>query len=275
MTDVEGIVELAASVKIAEVAEGPDGRHFLVTHQNCEVQEITDPHGLMPKRPSYVHASVTVQTAESLSEYVNRFKSRNTMLYADITASTIRAIIDYHNPPARPDGGEVYAEHAAHRATLVLPFSEEWRLWTERHGKLTDQLTFARFIEENASDIMRPVGGELLDSIRDLQAHRKVHFVKAVRTSSDNENFEWTDETNVRQTKGDVEIPTKFVLGIPVYFGEAPVEVHAFLRWKLDDGKLLLGIHLHRAEHVRQAEFQKIMLAIGKATDCCMVFGAP
>src|SRR5690606_14184241 len=121
-------------------------------------------------------------------------------------------------------------------------------------------------------DIVAPSAGELLDTVRDLHASRKVNFIKAVRTASDNENFEFTDETTAK-TRGGLELPTKFLLNLPVYFGEPPVEVYAFLRWKLDDGQLHLGIQLHRIEHVRQAVFKQIVLDVSGRTACPVVFG--
>ena len=100
-----------------------------------------------------------------------------------------------------------------------------------------------------------------------------MNFIKAVRTATDNENFEYSEETNATSKKGDLELPTKFVLGLPVYFGEPDTEVHAFLRWRLDDGALTLGIQLHRVEHVRQAVFKQIVLDVASRTECPAVFG--
>ena len=118
-----------------------------------------------------------------------------------------------------------------------------------------------------------PDAGELLDACRDLQVRRKVNFTKAVRTASDNENFEFSEETNATTKKGDLELPTKFTLGLPVYFGDAETEVFAFLRWKLDEGQLTLGIQLHRVEHVRQAVFKQIVMDVASRTSCPAVFG--
>jgi len=135
------------------------------------------------------------------------------------------------------------------------------------------QLDFARFIEENAPDIKAPDAGTLLEAVRDLQARRNVSFVAAVRTASDNESFEYHDNTEAR-TKGDLELPTKFLLSLPVYFGDPPLELQAFLRWRMTEGKLSLGIKLHRAEHVRQAAFQQIVVAVHEHTGVLPVYGA-
>ncbi len=264
-TEAGTIAALAAKASGAHVVKTDDKREFLIVPSGFSDKEVSDAYGLKLAKPRYIKQTVTIETADSLVDYVNRFKGSDTLLLAEISANRIVALIDYHNATA--------AAHVAHRAKMELPFSEEWSLWTKASGRLMPQLEFARFIEENAADIRAPSAGELLDACRDLQVRRKVNFIKAVRTASDNENFEYSEETSTTTKKGDLELPTKFVLGLPVYFGQAETELQAFLRWRLDDGALTLGIQLHRVEHVRQAVFQQIVLDVSERTDCPAVFG--
>lgn len=263
MNNTETVVDLVHKAMEAHIVESGE-RKFLIVPDGAKSQEITDPHGLKPSTPRYISQAVTLQTVDSLVDYVKRFKSADTVLFADIEANSITAAIDYH--------AKEKAANVAHCATMALPFSEEWRLWTGISGQLKPQLEFARFLEENGGDVKAPSGAELLEACRDLQAHRKVNFIQAVRTASDNENFEYSDETEAR-TKGGIELPQRFQLALPVYFGEPTTELYAFLRWRLDDGKLLLGVQLNRAEHVRQAVFKQIVLSVGSRTECPVVLG--
>jgi uncharacterized protein YfdQ (DUF2303 family) len=262
-TEADAVAALAAKANGAHVVKTDDGRAFLIVPPGFTHTEVSEAYGLKLTKPAYIKQAVKIETADSLADYVKRFKGPGTILFADISTNVIVALIDYH--------GQDKAEHVAHRVKLELPFSEEWRLWTSISGQLQSQLDFARFLEENGADVRVPEAGELLEACRDLQAHRKVNFTKAVRTSSDNENFEFTEETEAK-TRGGIELPTRFILGIPVYFGEQDEEVHAFLRWKLDDG-LKLGIKLHRPEHIRQARFKLIVQAVAESTGCPAVYG--
>jgi uncharacterized protein YfdQ (DUF2303 family) len=270
MTEAKEIAELAVkAVEKAHFVRSEDGREFLVVPHGHHQVEVTLPDALPLYDPHFIKQAVTLQTTDSLSDYVNRYKSADTLLFADISQNLIRAQVDYHPAPTNdPPAGRI-----AHAATLQLAYSTEWHEWNKISGRLMEQLEFARFVEENGADVRAPTGAELLECVRDLQAHRKVNFIKAVRTSSENENFEYSDETTATSKKGAVEVPTKFKLGIPVYFGEPDVEVFAFLRWKLTEGNLTLGIQLHRTEHVRQAVFKAIVLAVGERTSCPVVFG--
>ena len=244
--------------------------------------DVTEPNAVRNPLPDHVIQGVTVQTVDSLVDYTNRFKTGDTALFADIAANRIVSALDYHqgskiapgaDDKAGPDLVDApIAAHGDHSAVLSLPFSVEWQTWTKIHGQLMPQLEFARFLEENAADIAAPAGADLLDACRDLQAVRTVNFKKAVRTATDNESFEYNDDTEAR-TSGGLELPTKFMLSIPVYFGGANTTLFAFLRWKLEAGSLRLGVALHRAEHVRQAVFKEILLDVADRTERPAVFG--
>lgn len=266
--EAETIAGLAVKASGAHTLKAADGREFLIVPAGSTQSEISDPHGLKLSTPRYISQVVTVQALDSLVDYVNAYKTGNTMLFADIMANSITALIDYH-------GKDQKAENVAHRVTMALPYSEEWKLWTSIDGKMVGQLEFARFLEENHPDIAQPNAAELIEMARDLHAARNVKFSKVVRTDSDNENFTAEDTTTLgsRSTGNSVELPRQFTVRIPVYFGEEAIEMSAFLRWKVGDEGMALGIKLWRPEHVRQAMFKQIVVGAAERTSLTAVFG--
>jgi uncharacterized protein YfdQ (DUF2303 family) len=265
-TEAGAVAALAIAANTAQIIDaGPSGQ-FLVTPDGVNAERIInyDAHGLIVEAPSRIAQTVLLQTTASLVDYVNRFKGEHTTLLADIAANSIMAAIDYHGPAA--------ADHVGHLAKLTLPHSVEWDAWKSQDKKMGDQQSFARWLEENAADVEAPSGADLLEICRDIQAVRRADFRKVVRTSGEVERFEYTEATEAK-TSGSVEVPTKFQLRIPVYFGEGTEVLFAFLRWKLNEGDLQLGYQLHRAEHVRQAVFQQIVLDVASRTGCPAVFG--
>lgn len=248
-----------------QIITSNSGREFLVTPDGFQHADVSEPHGVAEPEPAFIRQDVTLQTTDSLVDYLGRFSDADSLMFADIEASRIVAAVDYH--------GKADPARVAHRATLSLPFSEEWKIWTRIDDRLMPQLEFARFLEENGADVEAPSGAELLEACRDLQAKRKVDFKKAVRTNTDNESFEYSDETTATTKGGSVEVPSKFQLRLPVYFGDTTVELFAFLRWKLEDGQLLLGVKLHRREHVRQAVFKRIVEDAAGRSGVDVVFG--
>src|SRR5690349_12332800 len=146
-TEAGAIAALAAKASGAHVVKLNDNREFLVHPRETVATEVSDAYGLKLAKPRYIRQTVTIETADSLIDYVNRFKVGDSMLFAEIAGNRIVALIDYHGPSAAEDDARGEASHVAHRAKMELPFSEEWKLWTGISGKLMPQLEFARFIE--------------------------------------------------------------------------------------------------------------------------------
>lgn len=269
-TNADAVAELARqSTAQPTILTTSAGREYLIlplsgggyTHV-----DVTEKGRQLDPAPDFISQAVIVQTTASLIDYVDEFGDDATALFADIMHNRIVAALDYHTPDA--------AARSVHKATLDLPHSVEWGVWTAIDGQLMGQLDFARFLEENSADIEAPDAAELLEVCRDLQARRKVNFTKAVRTASDNENFEYTDETTATTARGGVEIPSKFQLRIPVYFGGTSYAIGAFLRWRLVEGEgLKLGIKLHNREHVRQAVFKEVVDQAAASTKRPAYFG--
>jgi uncharacterized protein YfdQ (DUF2303 family) len=275
-TEAGVIAELAVKAQAtAAIVETADGREFLFKPDGYSQQEVTLPDKIAPLPPHFVAQRVTLQAVDSLCDYLDRFKTDDTVLFADIDKDTIVGVIDYHKAQKGLADGTKQAAFLKHTATLVLPKSEEWRIWTEADAKgLMEQLAFARFLEENGGDVVAPAGADLLEICRDLQAKRSVNFTKAVRTNSDNESFEYTDKTDLSD-KGGIEVPTRFELKLPVYFGEQTTQLFAYLRWAIDTekGGLKIGVKLSRAEYVRQAWFKQIVTEVGSRTGCTVIYG--
>lgn len=268
------------------VGEDGEGRDFLLTRDatgNTRVEEIKplDFHGNLTAKPSRIVQVVEVETQDSLEAYVRDFKTASSRLFASISASTITAVLDYHQgrTDALASGVEVVqrdamaADFGQNTAMLRLPFSEEWERWAAADGKLFDQQSFARTLHENRTEISEPDAATVIDAVRDLRAARNVTFTPEVSMTNNTESFSLSDTTDVSRRTGSLDIPASFVLRLPVYFGGEVVQIEAALRTEVVEGRLMLGIKLMRRENVRQAVFQRAVLAVTSATGVPVVYG--
>lgn len=308
-SDIEVLVRAAAAQPV--LAKLPDDRVFAIIpngKDSYKLENITPANTVEVPLPKLVTQHVQVQTAASLIEYVNRFQNEHTVLFADIQRNSIQAIIDYHRQPAAnangpatanpQDGAKAIAAGdepsdlpvaalAVHRATLTLPFSVEWQTWNSVSDKLMSHKDFASFLEENSIDILpledfrkgEQLGDEaipttLLEMCRDLQVINNVNFSSAVR-DGDYTSVAFQKE-NDAATKGGIKLPPQIQLHIPVYFGEPSVVVTAFIRKRVDDNGLRLGVKLSRVENIRQAEFHRIVEGVVQETNhLTRVYGSP
>lgn len=240
-----------------------DGREMLTHPPGYIVKDVSLPQNVKPPIPTYIKQSVDVQTKDSLVEYVERFKTDNTVIFADIDDNRIVAVIDYHTAKNEP-------AITSHRAVLDLKHSTAWDTWTGIEGQMYRQTDFAKFIEENSEDIASPTGATLLEMVLDLEKSKSIRVVRKMRTAgSDDGQSGSTVEVN------GTELPSVFNLSIPVYFGEAPVPVRAFTRDALSQDKIItIGFKLARTEMIRQAEFLRISTEIAEATSVPMIAGS-
>lgn len=273
MSEVEAVSGLVLASQAKPVQfDAPEGRSFIALPQpggGFKLEQITSPNKADVLMPKVVSQHVQMQTAESMVAYINRFKNADTVLFADIARDTIVAIVDYHG------AGETLAPRlGSHRATLTLPKSLEWQVWTKASGQMMSHVGFATFLEENSVDIRNPVGADLLELCRDLQVVQNVNFGSSVRMGDVTQvNYQKDQDA---ASKGSISLPQSIMLNIPVYFGEAGVPVMAFMRRQIDDGKLKLGVQISRAENVRQDEFHRIVDKItAEVGGLTTVYGAP
>jgi uncharacterized protein YfdQ (DUF2303 family) len=270
-------MEVEHRLIVRDKAEGPN----LVVLRDGEgaerIEEIVDKvGGVEIVAPGRIKTTLTLETVDSLGAYLNRFKTSSSTILAAISSDNIVGVLNYHASSRDDDpvpAAIFEADFLDHRATLKLQRSLEWQAWTGISGKMLPQLDLVRFIEENREDVLSPDAATILEACRDLQMLRKVDFRSVVREDSENYRIEYAEESDARP-KGAVTMPSEIVLRLPVYFGDAEVDVNALIRWKIDDGKLTLGLVLKRAERIRQAQFQQVVAGLVETTGLQALYGS-
>ena len=247
-----------------------DGNRDFAAHRNdFTLKEVTSPNAAEVLMPKIVMQTPNLQTVPSLISYVNRFKNDDTVLFADIKNNRIIAVIDYHKAPVLT--AEPAARLGVHSAILHLPFSQEWDVWNGQDEELMRHVDFASFLEENSFDVTKPSGADLLELCRDLAVKQDMQFSSSIRMG-DTVSVSYSKDGDAT-TKAGMALPVSFEISIPVYFGEANVPITAWTRRKIDDGRLLLGYKLSRAEAIRQREFNRIVSEVEADTNVTTVYG--
>lgn len=210
-----------------------------------------------------------LHTVDSFCAYVNRHAHEDAaVVFFDENKSTFSAVLNYH--PLSRDG---YADWCDHRALYTMPASTEWQTWMRSNNAGKNQAEFAQFIEDNLPDIIEPEGAKLLDMVKTLQAKRSVNFESAVRLDNGATEFVYLEDIKGTVTKGKVDIPTEFKIGIPPYRGEAPFVVVARLRYRINDTKLVLWFDLVRPHKVLEQVQREVSARIAEGTKLPMFAG--
>ena len=122
---VEGLI-LASQAKPVQF-DAPEGRTFVAIPSGegaFKLEQITSPNKADVLMPKVVTQHVKMQTAESLADYINRFKSIDTMLFADIASDTIVSVIDYDGMPDTKT--KPAPDHGIHRLQSVVGLADQF-----------------------------------------------------------------------------------------------------------------------------------------------------
>lgn len=260
---------------IADIARASVSPEVLHTHGEHDVMYVTLPegaeasvidlekYGTQPRRKNTT--SVCHELAD-LIRYTKRHRiETQTTLWVDVVGASVLSVINDHS-----------AEDAAwrdHRATHKLRSTEQWKHWTSKHDQLMPQSSFAEHVEDGALSIVDPDAATMLEIAESFHANSKVHFKQAQRLRDGNLNLEYTEETTASAgVRGDVQVPQTIGLSLAVFEGQPPVHVQARLRYRLSEGKLLLGYKIVDVDEVLRAAFDLVEDQLVEAFDREVVF---
>lgn len=263
------LAALDAAIEAARLANpvvtGTDGRQHAFLPEGYALKELPDDTRL----PPYATGHVVVDDRASLVNYANRFQTKQSIIIADFDAGRIGASLDWHPDNQHDQKGKSGANR--HHVTLALRFSEEFTRWNGFANKLHEQEVFARFLEENASDVGHPEAAAMIELSRDFEATVGQVYKSAVRLDNGDRRMVFETETKAQNS---VVIPQRFTLSIPIYNGEEPDELTCLFRWRAaGGGQVQLGFDWHRVEHQRRAHFTQIAYAAAEETGLPVFMG--
>ncbi|OZE88060.1 hypothetical protein CH304_00375 [Rhodococcus sp. 15-649-1-2] len=245
--DVETIADLAADAYERSESLTPvagEIRSFIISRDE---QRVTDSFERYLDQPSRPRGGTTVRDVDSFATLILRGADvDDTILFADERANTVTAILNYYG-------------WGDHRITLHLTTSPEWEHWKKLNNQLVTQVAFAEHIEDGLTAIVSPPAADLMELAQTFQAHREVQFESGQRLSSGDVKFRYHEETKAGAgQKGELEVPEKFDLRLPVYRGGAPFPITARLRYRISQNGLGLGYKLDRPDELLDAAFSEV-----------------
>ncbi len=207
---------------------------FAVVPKDYKVEDL---ERFLP-RPLRIKESVQTHDTDSFIAYVNNFKLPVSRVFFDTVEEEFVAVLDYHEVETPGWCG--------HTATYKPRRSVEFETWMASNRKQFTQVEFARFLEENLPDIVEPNNADLLQVALTFEAKKTVEFSSGVRLSNGQIQFQFDEVVRGTAQKGTIEIPEKFVLGIPIHVNGPAYRIDVRLRWRLQEGKLVFWYEVVR-----------------------------
>lgn len=220
-----------------------DENYQIVYTPSHGVQTVSlEKHNAAPNRKT---GAVTVFDAESL----NRLLADNaiagaTTIYVNPDAEKPAIVAVFNgNGLAGPGFGDF-------RASIGFRPTPQWVKWKGIDGKLLPQADFAEFIEDNLADIATPDGATMMEIVTYLQATRSVDFRSGVRLGSGATQLTNNESIEAHVGAGNIAVPDMFEIALSPVFGVAPFRIPTRFRFRIESGKLKLGLKLQRVEDV-------------------------
>ena len=250
------------------------------------MKEALDERDRRKERPLRVEGTSTLQELDSFVALANRFKRPSSAVFADIDATKLTAIFDYHDPTGEKDGAEI-ARWGKHRAVYTAPRSRQWQAWVALEGKPLTQDQFAAHLEANLDDLTLPpearaksedgvareygAPARVLDMARRLQIFQKGEFSRAVDPVNGNMQLVVRQENEPQSTK----IYGGFWLGIPVFEAGAPYAVEARIQFRMIEARPTFAYALHQKDEVLRHAFGEVRARVVKDTGLPLFAGRP
>lgn len=226
--------------------------------------------------------------------HTNRHKDAESVVFAQRSEEKpqLLAVLDYN--PAGPDN--TAARFGKHRGVYQFPTSEAWRAWRDIDGKALSQADFAAFLEARIMDVM-PVaepdqqstltrellarlGGEiagpdtLLTTARGLRLHETAEVANAQNLGSG--EVEVVYRTSHQDEKGQpLRVPSLFVVGMPVFDGDAAYQMPIRLRYRSSGGRITWTVLRYRPDLVFRSAFDHALEEVRKQTELPVMIGSP
>jgi len=231
-----------------------------------DVLAVKDERAPVPRRRTGV---THLHELDSFVAFVNRFKSDESAVYAEVSSFSVTAVINEH-----PEG-PVAARWRDHRAVYKCPRSPEWIAWTSIDGKAMAQDAFADWIEARLEDLAvgdrGPAPTEVLRVARDLQVHTKGTFSRAIDPTTGTGHLVCKTENESASTP----IPRAFFLSIPVFDGGQRYLVEARVRFAMVEGRPSFTVILHRRPEIERDAFMDVRVRVAQGCELPVFAGSP
>lgn len=264
-TAIEAIADLTRD-GVSSERLNPGGYYaFRLGDRVHEVDLTGDAHRDAPKRKT---GTVIVRDVSSFLSYLYKHGDDASEIYADRQALSVTAVIDAHGEEPN---------WCQHRLKLQLRHSDEFVAWQSVSGRNMPQAAFAEFMEEHRSVVVEPTGAEMLELVQSFHATTKVTFKSGTVLHSGQRQLQYVEETNATAgAKGNLVIPQTFSLALAVFDGATEADaVTARLRYRIEDGRLMLGFALDRLSDAVAGAFKGVVDLIDRGVEQPILYGTP
>ncbi len=270
--EIETAISAGASLANAKTNPHPHGEAYAIVPQGSKIEYLTKPE-FPPRRAGTVKLNDTESFLEywARQAYVTILNEKpDSFIYGSLQPAQFVAVFNEHSSG--------HADWRDHRAVLTLAHSQEWQTWAGKNRQaFNGNEEFATWLEDNLIDIVNPDPAKFMDIALNFKVSQGQNFAKAVNLGNGMIDLTYANTVEASGGAGKVQIPSEFVIAIPVWQGlEAQkYEVTARFRYTLQSGSLKIRYELIRPHKVVEQAFKDCLDKIESAAKTNVLFGTP
>lgn len=285
------IIDFAKENLEPHVVEIGEGRKVLVAPNGQNIKSIKPLLDEYRDRPERIRGKASFTELGSFVAHVNRFKvPAESVVFCDRSGACpkLLAVFDYHSA-GKPGW-------AGHRGEYPFPLDPTWVTWKALDGKPQAQSDFCAFLDEHVCDLRDPANpgvraraaelaelhrlrfadpSSVAQAARDLWVKADTEVKSAVNLQNGDVRVSFTVETKAGIGTEQVEVPTAFLLQVPLFRSGALHLVPVRLRYRATDGKVTWTLSLVRADLVLEAAIAEVVEAVRADTALPVLLGTP
>lgn len=254
------------TLKLVEALDGMEGKALVVEHRELLPEEPRPPERAESPRRNH-----DLYDARALIDYVTRYGSADTVIYADPVRRLVYAILD----EKAPVGFEVLR-----LIPQVHPRFAPWICQIEKGPVVLDD--FVDFLRENRKAIVEAGGlngRALLLALSQVKASTKIELHRGRGAKALNG---LTIRVNIQGAEKDdlVELPEEIVLSSPIFVGQEArrVELDLILEASRDGSSIVAKVSSADLREAVIEAFESLysdLCALREALGCTVLYGKP
>ncbi len=253
-----------------------DGRSLVLIPEDKQLINLEE----YRSQPYQIKESVNFNDLRGFIDYVNEFKTTNTVCFAG--DGEIKVIFDYH----QMNDGIATPHWGKHKAIFKMRPSNRWQLWVDIHNRWMKQKQFTEFLDSGLNEIIKPTQSEILSLASNFRA-TTTYELDTLATAGGGKNIGFRKITKGGDTlKSEIVLPDYITLALQPYENlsvindrleefelEIPAyELQAKISWQADFGNeenpvLAFKIQILNVENVVSKTLEAVKQAVVKLTD--------
>lgn len=254
--ELQALIAQASEPKVPNMPKG--GEQFLVIPQGYNVVGVEK---FMPT-PRRITANMVFAEVASFLEYVDRFQNNDTLLtispYKRLGSPPFEVVAHLEYP------NQLQTSWDTHLARLQFAISIELAAWLAVLDKPLRQEQFADFIEDRSLDFADGDASALLTLINELRVNQSSTWESGGVAGNGARVLKYSKTEKATAGTGDVEIPPRVALSIPLFALAKKTDLEIRIRCKVEDGQPVFRLRSPDLDMVMQRTHRETRDEVGK-----------